>query len=83
MSLVRSPLCVSHPALRGLARYPPQQPVTPDAVIGAEQAVDEGLRPRRRREGIWIGMQLAVDRGGSDPARVHRSCQHFACRRIL
>ena len=54
-------------------------------MIGAEQAVDKGLRSRRRREGIWIGRRLAVDRGGSDPAlhRVHRSCQRFACCRIL
>merc|ERR1712127_898865 len=53
---------------------------TAGVLVLRKQAVDEGPRPRRRREGIWIGTQLAVD-----PALhcVHRSCQRFACRRCL
>jgi len=56
------------PAFRDLTRCPTaQSPATTNSVIGAEQGIDEGLRPRRRREGIWIGRQLAVDRGEPDP----------------
>ena len=53
--------CVSQPAFSDwpvAPTLPPQHTGhTTDAVTGAEQAVVEGLRPRRR-QGIWIGTQV-------------------------
>ena len=53
--------CVSQPAFSDwpvAPTLPPQHTGhTTDAATGAEQAVVEGLRPRRR-QGIWIGTQV-------------------------
>ena len=63
----------------------PSSPATANAAIGAEQAVDKGLRQRRRREGIWIGKQLAVNHGEPGTALYHLrlSCQRVDCHRII
>ena len=49
--------CVSQPAPRDWPVAPTAQLATTDVVICVEQAVVEGLRPRRR-QGIWIGIQV-------------------------
>ena len=63
----------------------PSSPATANAAIGVEQAVDKGLRQRRRREGIWIGKQLAVNHGEPGTALYHLrfSCQRVDCHRII